>query len=159
MRYTMLDDLDKKIIHHLQGDIPLARDPFAVLAKKIGITEERLIKRIRQIKEQGILRRFGATLYHQNAGFKANAMVAWCVPEEKIEETGPLMAGFREVSHCYERKMHGNKWKYNLFTMIHGKSRKECQDIAKNISHKTGIEDYTVLISTKEFKKSSPVYF
>ena len=155
----MLDDLDKKIVHHLQGDIPLVCDPFAVLAKKIGITEERLMERIRQLKEQGILRRFGATLYHQNAGFKANAMVAWQVPEEKIEEIGPLMAGFREVSHCYQREIHGNTWKYNLFTMIHGKNQEECQEIAKKIARETGIDDYTMLISTKEFKKSSPVYF
>ena len=159
MRYTMLDDLDKRIIHYLQGDLPLAPNPFAMLAKEIGITEKRLLERIRWLKEQGILRRFGATLYHQLAGFKANAMVAWYVPEEKIEEIGSLMAGFREVSHCYERKMHGNKWKYNLFTMIHGKSRKECQDIAKSISRKTKIRDYIILLSLKEFKKSSPVYF
>jgi DNA-binding Lrp family transcriptional regulator len=155
----MLDDLDKKIIHYLQGDIPLVPSPFAVLAEKIGIPEKRLIERIRQLKEQGILRRFGATLYHQLAGFKANAMIAWHVPEEKIEEIGSLMASFREVSHCYQRKMHGNKWKYNLFTMIHGKSRKECHKIAENISHRTDIKDYTLLISIKEFKKSSPVYF
>jgi DNA-binding Lrp family transcriptional regulator len=159
VRYTMLDDLDKKIIHYLQGDIPLVPSPFAVLAEKIGIPEKRLIERIRQLKEQGILRRFGATLYHQLAGFKANAMIAWHVPEEKIEEIGSLMASFREVSHCYQRKMHGNKWKYNLFTMIHGKSRKECHKIAENISHRTDIKDYTLLISIKEFKKSSPVYF
>ena len=137
----------------------MAADPFAILAKKIGINEEKLLDRIKWFKEQGILRRFGATLYHQNAGFKANVMVAWNVPEKKIEETGSLMAGFREVSHCYQRKTHGNKWKYNLFTMIHGKSRKECQVIAAKIAGNTGIDDYTLLISTKEFKKSSPVYY
>ena len=155
----MLDDIDKMIIHYLQGDIPLDPSPFAVIASKIRITEEQLLERMRRLKDQGILRRFGATLYHQRAGFKANAMVAWYVPDDRIDEVGSLMAGFREVSHCYERKIQGNKWKYNLFTMVHGKSKKECEDVAGKIAQKIKIKDYIVLLSLKEFKKTSPVYF
>jgi DNA-binding Lrp family transcriptional regulator len=154
----MLDDLEKKIIHYLQGDLPLTTRPFAVLAEKIGIHEEELLDRIKLLKEQGILRRLGATLYHQRVGFKANAMVAWYVPDDKIEETGLLMATFKEVSHCYQRKIE-EKWRYNLFTMIHGKSKKDCQSICEKIAEKTGIKDYVSLLTLKEYKKTSPQYF
>ena len=154
----MPDDLERRIIQHLQGDLPLTARPYAVLASKVGISEEEVLERIELLKEQGTLRRFGATLRHQLAGYKANAMVAWYVPEDNIEEIGPLMATFREVSHCYERRIQG-KWKYNLFTMIHGKTEKDCEDIARRIAENTGIKDYVLLLSLKEFKKTSPEYF
>ena len=157
-RIYMLDDLDKKIIHYLQGDLPLTARPFAVLAERIGISEEELLDRIKLLKEQGMLRRLGATLYHQQVGFKANAMVAWCVPDDKIDETGFLMATFKEVSHCYQRKIQ-DKWKYNIFTMVHGKNKRDCQGIVKRIAKKTGIKDYVILLTLKEYKKTSPRYF
>jgi DNA-binding Lrp family transcriptional regulator len=154
----VLDDLERRIIHHLQGVFPLTARPFAVLAREIGISEEELLERIKLQKEQGILRRFGVTLDHQLAGFKANAMVAWYVAEDKIEEIGPLMARFKEVSHCYQRRVQG-KWRYNLFTMVHGKSKKDCQGIARRIAANTGIKDYVLLLTLKEYKKTSPKYF
>jgi len=154
----MLDDLDKKIIHYLQGDLPLTARPFAVLAERIGIDEGELLDRIKLLKEQGILRRLGATLYHQRVGFKANGMVAWCVPDDKIDETGFLMAAFKEVSHCYQRKIQ-DKWKYNIYTMIHGKNKKDCQGIVKRIAEKTEIKDYVLFFTLKEYKKTSPRYF
>jgi DNA-binding Lrp family transcriptional regulator len=154
----MPDDLERRIIHHLQGDLPLTARPYAVLASKVGISEEEVLERIELLKEQGTLRRFGATLRHQLAGYKANAMVGWYVPEDNMEEIGPLMATFREVSHCYERRIQG-EWKYNLFTMIHGKTEKDCEDISRRIAENTGIKDYVLLLSLKEFKKTSPEYF
>jgi len=154
----MINELDKKIIHYLQGDLPLGLRPFAALAEKIGITEEELLGKIQVLKEQGILRRFGATLRHQLAGFDANAMVAWQVPEDKVEKTGTLMAGFKEVTHCYQRRIQG-EWKYNLFTMIHAKNKKNCEQMAKKIGDKVGISEYVVLLTLKEYKKTSPQYF
>jgi DNA-binding Lrp family transcriptional regulator len=154
----VLDDLERRIIHHLQGDLPLTARPFAVLAGEIGISEEELLERIKLQKERGILRRFGVTLDHRLAGFKANAMVAWYVAEDKIEEIGPLMASFKEVSHCYQRRVEG-KWRYNLFTMVHGKSKKDCQGIARRIAENTGIKDYVLLLTLMEYKKTSPKYF
>ncbi len=154
----MLDDLERRIVHYLQGDLPLTARPFDVLAGKVGISEEELLERIKLQKEQGILRRFGANLVHQLAGLKANAMVAWYVPEDKIDEIGPLMATFKEVSHCYQRRIQG-KWKYNLFTMVHGKSKSDCQGTARRIAEKTGIKDYVLLLTLKEYKKTSPEYF
>ena len=154
----MVDELDKKLIAHIQKDLPLDPRPFALIADKIGISEGQLIKRIKSMIEEGIIRRFGATLYHQEAGFSSNAMVAWIVPQEKIEETGKAMAEFREVTHCYERRPQKD-WKYNIYTMIHGDSRDECYEIARRISESTGIQEFNLLFSEKEFKKSSMEYF
>ncbi|TET54644.1 MAG: Lrp/AsnC family transcriptional regulator [Desulfobacteraceae bacterium] len=154
----MIEELEKKIIHYLQGDLPVTPKPFALLADKIGIREEDLLEKTQMLKEQGILRRFGATLRHQLAGFHTNAMVAWRVPENKVEKSGNLMAGFREVSHCYQRRIHG-EWKYNLFTMIHGKNNKDCEHIAKKIADMVEVNEYVVLLSLKEYKKTSPKYF
>lgn len=154
----MIEELEKKIIHYLQGDLPVAPKPFALLADEIGIREEDLLEKTQLLKEQGILRRFGATLRHQLAGFHANAMVAWRVPEDKVEKSGTSMATFREVSHCYQRRIQG-EWKYNLFTMIHGKNNKDCEHIAKKIADMVEVNEYVVLISLKEYKKTSPKYF
>ncbi|MGD9075215.1 MAG: Lrp/AsnC family transcriptional regulator [Desulfobacteraceae bacterium] len=153
-----LDALDKKVIGLIQGDLPLDPRPFAVMAEKIGISEDEFVERVRSLKERGIIRRFGATLRHQEAGFSSNAMVAWLVPEHKVEEVGEAMAQFREVTHCYERRPQKN-WKYNLYTMIHGDNEQECIRIAQGISNETGIEDYILLFSEKEFKKTSMQYF
>ena len=155
---SMIDELDRKVIGLIQGDLPLDPKPFAVLAKKIGMTEEDFVERIRDLKRRGILRRFGATLRHQEAGFSSNAMVAWSVPEERIEEVGEALAAYKEVTHCYHRRPQKD-WKYNLYTMIHGDDRDECHSIARRMSKVTGIKDYTLLFSEKEFKKTSMAYF
>jgi DNA-binding Lrp family transcriptional regulator len=154
----MIDETDKRIIQLIQGDLPLDVRPFAVLAEKLGIGEDELIDRVKSLKQRGVIRRFGATLRHQEAGFSANAMVAWMVPEERIEEVGSAMAAFREVTHCYQRQSRKD-WKYNLYTMIHGDSEEQCYRIAEKMSAETGMTDYVLLFSEKEFKKTSMRYF
>jgi DNA-binding Lrp family transcriptional regulator len=154
----MIDDLDKKIIRLIQGDLPIDERPFAAFAKDLGIREETLIERVRALKKRGIIRRFGATLRHQEAGFSSNAMVAWCVPEERVEEVGKALAHHREVTHCYQRRPQKD-WRYNLYTMIHGASRKECHVIAGRMAREAHLSDYILLFSEKEFKKTSMAYF
>jgi siroheme decarboxylase len=154
----MIDELDKKIINLIQGDLPLDARPYALLADKIGITEDEFISRVRSLLESGVIRRFGATLYHKKAGIRSNAMVAWFVPEDRIEEAGKILAGFKEVTHCYQR-MPQKDWHYNLYTMVHGESDEECRKIAGRMSQQVGIENYILLFSEKEFKKTSMEYF
>ena len=156
--HSMIDERDKSIIGLIQGDLPLKKRPFAELAESVGMTEEEFLARIRSLKESGIIRRFGATLRHQEAGFSSNAMVAWIVPEDKIEEVGHAMAGFKEVTHCYQRRPQKD-WRYNLFTMVHGDDKEACFRVAKRMSQVTGMKDYTLLFSEKEFKKTSMAYF
>jgi len=100
----MIDELDKKVISLLQGDLPLSPRPFSVMAEKIGITEEEFVARVNALNERGIMRRFGATLRHQEAGFSSNAMIAWLVPDHRVDVVGKTLAQFREVTHCYRRR-------------------------------------------------------
>ena len=154
----MITELDKKIISLIQGDLPLDRKPFAVMAKKIGISEQKFIERVNALKEQGVIRRFGATLRHQQAGFSSNAMVAWLVLDGKADETGKRLARFKEVTHCYQRTPRKG-WSYNLYTMIHGSNRDQCRQLVEQMSRATGIDEYELLFSEKEFKKISMKYF
>jgi DNA-binding Lrp family transcriptional regulator len=154
----MIDESDKKVIALIQGDLDLAPRPFARAAEMAGMSEEEFIARVRSLKERGVIRRFGATLRHQEAGFSSNAMVAWIVPGEKVEEVGRTMAGFKEVTHCYQR-VPRKGWPYNLYTMIHGDNRDQCIRIAARMSMESGVKEYALLFSEKEFKKTSMAYF
>lgn len=154
----MIDDLDKKVIRLIQGDIPLDQRPFFTMAVRIGLSEEKFLERVKALVARGIIRRFGATLRHQEAGYNSNAMVAWLVPEERLEEVGKTLSASREVTHCYHRQPQED-WPYNLFTMIHGNNRKACHEIAARMAETVQIKDYAILFSEKEFKKTSMTYF
>ena len=153
-----LSDLEKTVIRELTGDLEVTPQPFAPLARTLGISQRKLLSIVRRLKEEGYIRRFGATLRHRNSGFAANAMVVWKVSEDRIDEAGKTMASFREVTHCYHRQPQGD-WKYNLFTMIHGATEAACRQIALKISQATGIKDYQLLFSTRELKKTTMRYF
>jgi DNA-binding Lrp family transcriptional regulator len=151
--------LDERIMAEIQLSIPMTKRPFATIAEKLGLTEEVVIAKIREYGDIKYYRRFGATLRHQKAGFTANGMGVWSVPEEPERiRLGELLANRPEVSHAYERPSFPD-WPYHLFTMIHGESEHEVLEIAKRMSEETGINNYGVLFSTREFKKTSMVYF
>lgn len=152
-----LDALDRLIISRCGGDIGDSEQPFAALADGLGIPETTLLERLTRYRAAGVLRRFGAILRHQAAGFVANGMSAWNVPAADVDRVGALLAEFPEVSHCYERPRFAG-WPYNLFAMIHGRSRQACLDTAQRAAEKTGMHDYNILFSGREFKKTSMVY-
>ena len=153
-----LTDRQKKIIRALQGDIPISERPFADIARSVDISEEDLLETVREFKEKKAIRRFGATLKHQKVGYSANAMSAWNVSSDQVEALGKLLASLPQVTHCYERPP-ASDWPYNLYAMIHCKSVKKCEEIAKEIALETGIKDYVLLFSSKENKKASMQYF
>ncbi len=150
---------EKEIIKYLQEDLPLETRPFKKIAERIGMDESELLEKVDQLRKRGVLRRMGAVVYHYRAGYVFNAMGCWQVPEEMIIKTGEKMASYSEVSHVYQRPAHPPHWPYNLFTMIHGKSGEDCERVASKISRETGVDKYTLLYSTKEFKKTSMKYF
>jgi DNA-binding Lrp family transcriptional regulator len=113
---------------------------------------------IRSFKERKLMRRFAAVMNHRNAGFKANAMGVWAVPDEHLDEIGPAMAGFAAVSHCYRRPTYED-WPYNVFTMVHGRSARDCEATIEAIRRETGIDEYCLLWSIKEYKKVRVRYF
>ncbi|MDH5509100.1 MAG: Lrp/AsnC family transcriptional regulator [Nitrospinota bacterium] len=150
---------DADIMAHLQGTLPMTLTPFADIATKVGLTEEEVIAKVRDYGEKKYYRRFGATLRHQKAGFRANGMGIWSVPDQASrKEIGEKLASFIEVSHAYERPSFEG-WPYHLFTMIHGQTEQEVRDIARRMSEAVGIDKYDVLFSIREFKKTSMQYF
>ena len=148
-----MDKIDAEIIKNTQDGIPLISRPFKEVAENLGISENEVIKRLSDLQRIGAIRRFGASIGHRAIGFTANAMCTWNVPNDQVEEVGAIMAGFSEVTHCYERPRREG-WPYNLFTMVHAYTRDECRKVAKQISRATGIDDYSILFSEKEFKKT-----
>lgn len=150
---------DVAIMAELQRTLPMTKRPFRDIAEKLGVSEDEVIEKTRLYGERGYYRRFGATLRHQKAGFTANGMGVWAVPDEADRKRlGEMLSSYPEVSHAYERPSFDD-WPYHLFTMIHGRSKDEVLKIAKKMSEETGIADYDVLFSTREFKKTSMQYF
>lgn len=148
-----MNEIDVKLLKSIQNGISIVSEPFKYIAEELGISEDEVLNRLHKMVKEGVIRRFGASIGHRVIGITANAMCTWNVPEERIEEVGAMMSGFAEVTHCYERPRFPD-WKYNLYTMIHAYSRDECEKIANEISLATGIKDYSILFSEREFKKT-----
>lgn len=153
-----MDELDKRIIRRLQGEFPLVAAPYACLAAEIGISEETLLRRLDYYHRQGWLRKMGAVLRHREVGFTANALGAWVVPAERLDEAGRLMSTHPRVSHCYARQPLP-AWPYNFYTMLHGADEDECRAIAAALAAMAGVDDYTLLFTVKEWKKATMRYF
>jgi DNA-binding Lrp family transcriptional regulator len=154
----MLTELEKKIIACIQEDLPIIRHPYRMIAEKLDISEEKLLETLQQLCDRGIIRRYGATLRHQKSGFAANAMVAWQVAEERIEEVGQHFASFRQVSHCYRRNP-TNAWPYNLYTMVYAQDEQTCRETTRRMAETAGVDTYCLLFSRRELKKTSMQYF
>lgn len=154
----MLTELEKKIIASLQEDIEITERPYLGIARKLDVSEQVLLETLQSLCDRGIIRRYGATLRHQKTGFTANAMAAWRVDEERIDEVGTKMASFQEVSHCYRRNP-TDRWPYNLYTMIHANDEDACHQTARKMSEATSVDNYTLLFSHRELKKTSMIYF
>jgi len=154
----MLSEMDKKVILALQRDLEISPRPFREVAEYLEIGEEELLAVIRSLMARGYIRRFGATLRHQQSGYEANALVAWAVPEVDLQRIGRHLAGKRAVTHCYARRP-ASSWPYTLYTMIHGRTPDECVEIAAKMAAETGIHDYEMLFSETELKKTTMRYF
>lgn len=150
---------EKQILRIVQGTLPDSATPYADIAAQTGSTEEDVLDLLRRLKAGGQIRRFGATLRHQQAGYGFNAMVAWYVEEDHdVDEVGRIMARRPEISHCYLRR-NCMDWPYNVYTMIHGKCRDDCMRVVETLIAATGVTQYDVLFSHKELKKTSMEYF
>jgi DNA-binding Lrp family transcriptional regulator len=153
-----LSELDYAVILATQGPMDVTPEPFAAAATELGISQGQLFEHMESMRERRALRRVAAILFHRRAGFSANGMGVWRVPEERILELGPRMASFRGISHCYQRPTYAD-WPYSVFTMAHGRSKEECDAILDTIAEDTGIEDRRTLYSSTEFKKVRLRYF
>jgi DNA-binding Lrp family transcriptional regulator len=152
------DDFDIEVIKALQGDMPVVPEPYAPAAAALGLDQESFLEHLAGMQERGLLRRVAAILYHRRAGFSANGMGVWKVPDAQIHEVGRQMAAVRGISHCYQRPTYAD-WPYSVFTMAHGRSKEECDAILDSIAEMTGIEERSTLYSSTEFKKIRLLYF
>ena len=151
-----IGEIDKKIVRLLQGEFPLVAEPYKALAAEIGIAEEELLVRIAAMREEKKIRKM--VLRHREVGFTANSLCVWNVPDARVDEVARRMAEHPRVSHCYDRNREAD-WPYNLYTMIHGYSRAECEGIAAELAAATGIDDRRMLYTKREWKKTSMKYF
>lgn len=152
------DDFDRAVIRATQGDLPVTPEPYVDAAKELGVSVDKLVDHLTGMQERGLLRRVAAILFHRRAGFSANGMGVWKVPDDRIMEIGPRMASFRGISHCYQRPTYED-WPYSVFTMAHGRSKEECDAILDSIAEQTGITERATLYSSTEFKKIRLLYF
>ena len=149
---------DKDFIRELQKDMEIIDEPFVKAANNLGITEDELFSKMKHYESLGVLRRFAAILRHRQVGFTANGMIVWKVPEDRITSVGETLGSFPQVSHCYERPTYDD-WPYNVFSMIHCKTHDEAYDVAKTIQNQIDVNEYKILFSSREFKKTRVEYF
>jgi siroheme decarboxylase len=159
-----LSDLELATIRVVQHDLPTVERPFAAYATSIAdvlqsaVDEADVLATLQGFKERKLMRRFAAVMNHRSAGFKANAMGVWAVPDDQLETIGPQMAEFSAVSHCYRRPTYDD-WPYSVFTMVHGRTARDCEATIDAIRDETGIDEYCLLWSVKEYKKVRLEYF
>jgi DNA-binding Lrp family transcriptional regulator len=157
-RRIELGPRDKEFIRELQKDLEVVPEPFIEPSKNLRVSVNDLFRMARAYQEMGVMRRFAAILRHREAGFVANGMVVWKVPEDKIDDVGYRLASFAEVSHCYRRPVYPD-WEFNLFSMVHARTIESAERIASEMSSAIGISDYKILFSSREFKKIRVKYF
>ncbi|MBS3792538.1 MAG: Lrp/AsnC family transcriptional regulator [Candidatus Bipolaricaulota bacterium] len=149
-----MEEINEKILKTIQDGIPVTEKPYKCIGDQLGLTEDEVIDRIKSMLERNWLRRIGCIPHHYNLGFTANGMSAWDVPDEQVDEVGKNFGAFDFVSHCYRRPRHRPIWPYNLFAMVHGKSKSEVLEKVSRLEEAVGIEvDHEVLFSTELLKK------
>ncbi len=153
----MLTKIQKEILQFLQGDLPLISAPYAHLAQRLDVDEDRVIKEIKELRSSGFIRRFGGILNHNKIGLRGNCMCVWKVPKKLINKIARVASRLPQVSHCYLRKA-VKDWPYNFYTMVHGRSRTDCVRVIHRIAFESGASDYKMLFTLKQFKKKSPRY-
>ena len=147
-----MDEIDIKILAHVEKGVALDREPFKVLALQLKIPQQEVVDRLNRLKAEGVIRRFGASIKPNNVGFSANALVAWKIPQSRVQEVGAYMSKMPEISHCYERKAVAGRWEYNLYTVMHAHERESINRMVNQISMETEIAEYKILYSTRDLK-------
>lgn len=150
---------ERHILRIAQSNLPDSATPYADMAREAGCTEEEVMDLLRRLREDGAIRRFGASIKHQKTGWNHNAMVAWKIDPELADQCGEQAAKHPNISHCYYRPSSAEDWPYTLYTMIHGRSDEECLGVVEQLRRETILSEYAILESLKELKKISMTYF
>ncbi|MEN8130038.1 MAG: AsnC family transcriptional regulator [Pseudomonadota bacterium] len=152
----IMDSTDRRLIAATQAGLPLSIRPYHVLAHQLGLSAKEVMQRIEQMIALGIIRRMGVVPNHYALGYTANGMSVWDMPDGEVRQAGMEVGGLDFVSHCYQRPRHPPLWPYNLFAMVHGRSRDEVQDKVERIAGMLGDRQrgHSVLYSTRILKKT-----
>ena len=155
-----LTEQDYQLVAAIQSGLPLVEHPYAEVGQQIGLTESEVISRIDEMKQSGIIKRFGVIVRHHELGYVANAMVVWDVPTDQLDDVGKLLGAEPCVTLCYERPRRLPEWPYNLFSMVHGTSQKGVIQRISTMIDDLGLEgiDYQVLFSGRRFKQRGARY-
>ena len=152
----LMDETDRRIIALTQGGLPLVRHPWHAVAEQLDMDVQELLSRMQRMQDNGIIRRIGVVPNHYKLGYVANGMSVWNVPDDKISEIGNKIGALDFVSHCYQRARFLPEWPYNLFAMVHGKTRDDVNRQVQIIADLLGEDNrgHTVLFSSKILKKT-----
>ncbi|NPV62954.1 MAG: Lrp/AsnC family transcriptional regulator [Methanotrichaceae archaeon] len=150
----MIDKSELELLKAAQDGIAFEKRPYLALGRKVDMPEEEVLEKLEELIDRGVIRRFSATIGHRALGIVANAMIAWRAGPEEVARAGRILASFEAVTHCYERET-APDWPYNLYTVVHSRSREDCIATASELSQASGLEDYRILFSEREYKKTS----
>jgi DNA-binding Lrp family transcriptional regulator len=153
-----MDETDRALLRITQRAIPLAEEPFREIAAQLHIGQEEVQERLKRRIRDGTIKRIGGSVSQRKLGITANAVVAWNVHDDLVEGAGKRLSLLDEVTHCYERTTVPGVWEYNLFTVLHGNSREWVETFAKTLSSMTCIDDYRVIFSSQQFKRTSMIH-
>ncbi|MEG2173098.1 MAG: siroheme decarboxylase subunit beta [Desulfovibrionaceae bacterium] len=156
---TTFTPTEQAILRIVQSNLPDSPTPYADIAREVGCDEASVLRLLLRLKEEGAIRRFGASIKHQKTGWNHNAMVAWRIDDAHIDACGEHAATHPHISHCYHRPSSAPDWPYTLYTMIHGRSREDCLKVVEELRQNTVLDEYAILESLQELKKISMTYF
>jgi len=156
-----LDETDRRLLAAIQSGLPLVSRPYAELGARLGLSEVEVMARLQQLQTRGVISRFGVVVRHHEVGYGANAMVVWDVPDEQVRELGRCLAEFDFITLCYRRPRHLPQWRYNLYCMIHGKTREDVLSNLEWMVNRCGLQglSHEVLFSRRRFKQRGAMYF
>ncbi len=143
-----------RVLERLQGGVPIVLEPFREISRQLGVSEEEVFACLGELRDEGVVRRFGARIDQRRCGLTVNAMVGWRIPADRVDAVGRVMAADPEVTHCYERAIVPGRWEYNLFTVLHQPDRLSLARRLAELSARSGCDDFIVLESGREFKRA-----
>lgn len=153
-----MNEADRALLITTQNDISLVREPFREVSERLHISHDDVLTRLRRLLRDRIIKRIGGSINQRKLGIVTNAVIAWNVPPDKIEEIGMLFSSSDEATHCYERRTIPGVWEYTMFTVLHGYDREWGEAYVKGLSRRAKIPDYTIIFSTRQFKRTSIIH-
>ena len=159
-KISVLDSADQQLIATIQNGLPISDRPYAKIADQLGLSEEEIITRISNLLDKGLIKRFGVVVRHHELGYQDNAMIVWDVPDDQVHEVAHQIKSYSFITLCYRRSRQLPEWRYNLYCMIHGKSRINVMQHLEKMVNEYNWHDYPreVLFSKRRFKQRAANY-